>query len=195
LTAQALIQDFYKGSPTLFQKVGIDTATTTYSTGTVSGSVDTRTLTGAGTSWIANVQKGDVVTIDSVSYNVLTVDSDTQITLVQNLTAAASTSAYTITRKDLVQIEFDCTPTETTNAHYDYLKKTFDMINDNDEPEIPLQYRDVLILGVMKIAYSYLSLEGGELKQQFANQMYENRIQEIKDKIENEANQPSGFYF
>lgn len=195
LMAQSFISSFVQGQSSFFQKAGIDTATVSYSTGTVTCSINTQTLTGTGTSWIANIQKGDLVTIGNNTYNVLTVDSDTQIRLVQNLTAAVSDSAYTITRKDLMQIEFNATPTETTNMYYDYLKKTFDMINDNDEPEIPLQYRDVLILGAMDIGLGYLTMEGGELKQQYTESKYENRIRRIKDKVENQGDEPEGFYW
>ncbi len=197
IMAQSFLPNFYEGEPTFFQKVGIDPKIIQYTTGTVSGSINTRTITGVGTSWIANVQKGDLFTpVGGSTYNVLSVDSDTQLTLVQNLLVAVTAlDTYIIQRQDLTQIEFNSTPTETTQMQYDYLKKTFDMMNDNDEPEIPLQYRDVLILGSIVIAYQYLSLEGGELKQQFASSMYEKRINEIKDKVENEKNMPSGWYW
>ncbi|MCL4417644.1 MAG: hypothetical protein M1365_13280 [Actinobacteria bacterium] len=145
LISQSFLPTFYKGTPTLFQKVGIDTTVVQYTTGTVSGTINTRTITGVGTSWIANVQKGDLFTpVGGSTYNVLSVDSDTQLTLVQNLLATVTAVTYTIQRQDLTQIEFNTAPDETTQMHYDYLKKTFDMLNDNDEPEIPLQYRDVL---------------------------------------------------
>ena len=74
----------------------------TYSTGTVSGSSGSVTLTGAGTSWLGNVFPGDEITIngDTNVYKVYNVDSDTQITLYEKLTAAvAALTTYTASRQ------------------------------------------------------------------------------------------------
>ncbi|MDD4892388.1 MAG: hypothetical protein PHH73_00115 [Candidatus Rickettsiella isopodorum] len=197
LNSEKFYTPFVQGDPSRYIKAGIDPTVVTYTTGTVSGTVNTKTITGVGTNWIANVKAGDLFTPNGGStYNVLSVDSDTQLTLVQNLTATVTALAtYSIQRQDLIQIEFDGIPTEARNIHFSYLKKTFDMMNDNDEPEIPLQYRGILITGTIPITNQYLSLEGGELKQQFTIQIYEKEVSDIKDKVDNESNEPSGFYW
>lgn len=74
----------------------------TYTTGTLSGTINTNTLTGVGTAWLSNVKEGDGVLIGSTDTNVYTVssvDSDTQISLYQSLTATATGSSYVISRQ------------------------------------------------------------------------------------------------
>lgn len=53
----------------------------TYSTGTVAVTNGSATLTGTGTAWSANTEKGMFVTVAGVPYVASTIDSDTQITL------------------------------------------------------------------------------------------------------------------
>jgi hypothetical protein len=66
----------------------------TYSTGTVSGTIDTNVLTGVGTAWLDNVRPGDCITLGSYHYMVFSVTSDTSLTLYNNLVAAVSGSTY-----------------------------------------------------------------------------------------------------
>lgn len=75
---------------------------TTYNTGTLSGTINTVTLTGVGTAWLQNIKPGDEIVIgttDTNTYRVYSVDSDTQITLYNHLVSAASGSTYTATRQ------------------------------------------------------------------------------------------------
>lgn len=76
-----------------------DYAPTTYSTGTVSGTLNTNTLTGVGTSWLSNIYPGDTVVIGSYTYRVRSVDSDTQISLYNAQQVTSSAVTYTITRQ------------------------------------------------------------------------------------------------
>lgn len=71
----------YKGYPSAVSIYSSDDIATTYSTGTVSGTIDTVTLTGSATSWLANIYPGDIVTIGTNIYTVRFVNSDTLITL------------------------------------------------------------------------------------------------------------------
>lgn len=68
----------------------------TYSTGTVTATQGSKTVTGAGTSWSANAEKGMFVFANSEFAGVIdTVDSDTQITLEQgSLIDAAALSPH-----------------------------------------------------------------------------------------------------
>lgn len=72
-----------------------------YTTGTVSGTTGTTTLTGVGTSWLSNVAPGDeiVLNLDSNTYKVYSVDSDTSITLYNKLGTTAVGVTYTISRQ------------------------------------------------------------------------------------------------
>ncbi len=87
------------GSPDAVAIYSSDFAPTTYSTGTVSGTVSTNTLTGAGTSWLSNIYPGDTVTIGSNDYRVRSVNSDTQISLYNAQQVASSGATYSITRQ------------------------------------------------------------------------------------------------
>jgi hypothetical protein len=89
------------GSPLDISILNQDQTYSTYTTGTLSGSINTTTLTGVGTAWMANVTPGDEIVIsgDSNTYRVQKVNSDTSITLYNNLVSAASGLSYTISRQ------------------------------------------------------------------------------------------------
>lgn len=72
-----------------------------YSTGTVSGTVNTNTLTGVGTLWLSNIVPGDEIVIsgDTNIYRVYSVTSDTSLTLYNALVAAPTTASYTASRQ------------------------------------------------------------------------------------------------
>lgn len=84
------------GVPYAFWKQAWTRRDANYSTGTVSTTAGSRTVTGGGTAWLANVKRGSMLVVGGGYYPIHTVDSNTQITL---LSAAASTlagSAYVI---------------------------------------------------------------------------------------------------
>ncbi len=89
------------GGPTRAAVLRAEQVTATYTTGTLSGTINTATLTGVGTAWLANVKEGDSILIngDTNYYTVYKVDSDTQITLYNNLVSAASGATYTASRQ------------------------------------------------------------------------------------------------
>jgi hypothetical protein len=86
--------------------VGIGTATPAgpvhvYPTGIFAGTVATTlsspTVTGTGTAFLSTLASGDNITINAVSYTVLSVASDTSLTLTTNASAAVSGVAYSTT--------------------------------------------------------------------------------------------------
>jgi len=96
---------YLAGIPSMYHEAENDKSETTYSTGTVKGTIDTRTLTGTGTSWLDNIKPGDAITIGSYTYHALSVDTDTQITLVEKLVVAVSAStSYSAARENIKQI-------------------------------------------------------------------------------------------
>ncbi len=70
---------------------------TTYTTGTISGTSATKVITGASTSWLSsNIEQFDYIQVGSYAYTVNSVDSNTQITVFEDLLATiASSTAYT----------------------------------------------------------------------------------------------------
>jgi hypothetical protein len=89
------------GSPLDIRVINQSQIYSSYTTGTLTGSSGGTTLTGVGTSWLANVAPGDEIVIngDTNTYRVYNVDSDTQISLYNKLVSAASGATYTASRK------------------------------------------------------------------------------------------------
>ena len=116
-------------------------------TGTLSGSVNTSTLTGAGTSWLSveGLGKGSRITIGSVVYTVKSVDSDTQITLYekQSVTSAALTTY--IIHLDNYIIQFFQIPDSAQNIYFRYQRIPELLYNDQDIPDLPEKYHYVLV--------------------------------------------------
>jgi hypothetical protein len=179
---------FSEGSPVRYDLAGYDRSVSDYIVGTISGAVDTKTITGFGTLWLDNIEEGDDIIIGTVNYNVLSVDSDTQITLVQNLVVAATAGTSYIARKrERVRIEFDYAPDKKYNITCNFFQRSFDMINDNDEPEIPEKYRDVIILAAIPIQYQQMFVKQGQQYEVNAYRIYLDRVRQIIAEQENES--------
>lgn len=174
-------------SPSKYSVSSLNRTASTYNTGTVSGTLATRTLTGSGTSWLDNVRPGDLVTISTDTYNVESIESDTSLTLVQKIATAASTSAYTITRNRVLQISFNGSPTHIENIRYLYLKATYDLGYTTDEFEMPDKYNHLIKLKA--IAYGYGALDDGRETQ--ALQIYGVNLQKAIQEVVNGGNEPS----
>lgn len=116
-------------------------------TGTLSGSINTSTLTGVGTSWLSveGLGKGTWITIGSVVYTVKSVDSDTQITLYekQSVTSAALTTY--IIHLDNYIVQFFQIPDSAQNIYFRYQRIPDLLINDQDIPDLPDKYHYVLV--------------------------------------------------
>ena len=69
-----------------------------YKTGTVATAAGSQTITGTGTAWLADISAGDRIQIDPDKsfLEILTVDSDTQLTLAVNIPDTRSGASYTI---------------------------------------------------------------------------------------------------
>ena len=67
---------------------------TTYTTGTLSGTSGAKVLTGSSTSWSASsgFEQFDVIQVGSYAYTINSIDSDTQITLFEDIVTDISAS-------------------------------------------------------------------------------------------------------
>lgn len=148
----AIFAGYVIGAPHAWAWAGLDRTMSTYSTGTISISEDSKTLTGSGTAWLDNVLPGAKVTIGTIEYNTESVDSDTQITLVQKATSAQTNSTYSITMQNRSQIALCGVPSPAVNLQLTYFKRTYDLVNDVDDLEI--WEPGELVLG--NIVYAYL---------------------------------------
>lgn len=124
----------------------------TYTTGTVSGTIDTTTLTGSGTSWLANVVPGDEVAIngDSNTYTVYQVTSDTSITLYNKLVAAAAAgTTYTISRQFGKVLRITDAPDNPYVIFVKGLRRYPALVNEDDTNELLARYPQAVIEGAV----------------------------------------------
>lgn len=112
-----------------------------YTAGTVTVASGSTSVTGTGTAWKANNRgRGDRITIGANSYVILSVDSDTQITLASAAVAAATNSAYTIARQfTTLQAWEDCISFATPCTYFPVTSA--DLVADN-RSEIGIAYED-----------------------------------------------------
>lgn len=111
----------------------------TYTTGTVSMTSGTRTLTGSSTSWLSaeGVSRGTKIKIGSLIFTVNTVDSDTQITTYEAATAAVSAGTTYTAILDNYIVQLHSIPDEAETIFYRYQRIPAVLDADNDIPDIP----------------------------------------------------------
>lgn len=162
--------------PTVYTVIGSKNGSN-YSTGTVSGTINTNTLTGSGTAWLANLEPGTEIVIGSYTYHVRSIESDTSLTLYQNLVVAISAStAYSAKLKNCVVVRFR-TPTTQRVVHYWYWAKDYPFVNDNDEDWVAEIYSEVLISGAVNKDY----LDKNDVaRASLSKQVYEDNIKNAK---------------
>lgn len=142
-----------------------------YSVGTVSGSLNSRTLTGVGTAWLGNVYPGYELIIGNYKYHVESVDSDTQVTLAEYITVVIPVlTTYTGAGRNALIVRF-LSPSCQTIVNYAYYTKVYPLVNDFDEDWIAELYAHVIIAGVMK--YDFIDKNDPTRASQAA-QMFEN---------------------
>lgn len=137
------------GAPAL--DVYLGSAVKTYTTGTVSASSGSRTLTGSGTSWTTaeGLSRGTKLKIGTLLFTVNTVDSDTAITMYE-ITTAAITALTTYTAiLDNVIVELHSIPDSVLTFYYRFQRVPAVMDADNDLPELPHPMQPLIRLGML----------------------------------------------
>lgn len=144
--------NFITGVPFAWTWHGINRRLSTYNTGTVSVTVNDKTLTGVSTLFLGNVFPGSRIIIGINTYNIESVDSNTQITMVQNALVTVANSTYRIETKNRSQIILSSVPDPAINLFLTYHKRTYDFVNDNDESEVWEEYQ----IALANMLYAYL---------------------------------------
>lgn len=139
------------GTPNHVTVLNQDQVLTTYTTGTVSGSINTNVLTGTNTTWLANVSYGDEILVngDTNTYRVRNIDSDTQITLYNNLKVAAVGASYTISRQFGKVLRFSPAPDNPYVLFIKGLRAYAPLINNADTNELLVRYPSAVIEGAI----------------------------------------------
>lgn len=124
---------------------------TTYTTGTVTGTSALKVLTGSGTSWLSsNIAQFDYIQIGSYAYTVNSVDSNTQITVFEDLLSSVAATTYTAVM-DRWQVDLFPVPSSTLSMII-YGKQLAPRLDDDfDIPILPDNYHWILVkAGVVK---------------------------------------------
>ena len=162
--------------PSVYTVIGRQISSSRYTTGTVSGSINDNMLTGSGTAWLANLQPGYEITINSINYNVKAVYSDTSVELYQRLVSAITSSSYTAIGRNALIVRFQ-SPTNQRIVHYWYWAKDYGLNNDNDQDWICEMFPEVIILGA--VVKDYLD-KNDVARSQMSKMTYENAIKDMK---------------
>lgn len=139
------------GTPNTVSVFNSSVKSSSYSTGTLSGSLDGMTLTGVGTAWLANVYPGDELEIngDDNVYKVYSVDSDTSITLYNKLESAAAGATYTATRQYGKVLRL-LPPSDTSYVCFiKGLRDYAPLIHNDDTNELLIRYPEAVLSAVL----------------------------------------------
>ena len=133
------------GSPAF--EVLIGTRLDVYTTGTISGTINTTTITGASTEWLSveGLSKGSKITIGNYVYTVKSVDSDTQLTIYEKqLATSALLTTYSISLDNMI-LQFFYIPDAIENIYFRYQRIPYLLVNDSDVPDLPDKYHWILV--------------------------------------------------
>lgn len=154
-----------------------------YSTGTLSGSANSTTLTGSGTSWtsVEGLDRMSRIRIGTSVYTVKSVDSDTQITLYEKLSVnVAASTTYEITLNNL-RLQLYQIPNAQRVIYYRYFRIPAILANDYDLPDMPFGFHHLLIYGSL----SMILMQKGDINkaQQEAETRFVEGLMQMKLKI------------
>lgn len=185
--------------PTMWRKAEISTIPSKITISSIASTRNSNIITGTTINgFFTDLQIGDNIYLGEEDvkeeYNILKITSNTELYLVQNATRTVSSGTGYAKRGSLRQIEFNYAPASNSNVYYRYYKKAFDLINDNDEPEMPEEYRDVLYLGALVYAMQKMLVDNKEIGVDVTpKKLYDIRVQEIIKLENNKKDDQSGF--
>ena len=159
-------------TPKSYMIVGRQQSNGSYSTGTVSITSGSKTLTGVATSWLGNIYPGYSLTIGAYTYNVYSVDSDTQITLYQYAVATAAGLTYSAKGSNALVVRF-LYPSGQSVVNYSYYSKSYPLMSDSDEDWLAELYPHLILDGIMK--YDFLD-KNDPVRASQAAQLFENSV-------------------
>lgn len=172
--------------PTVYTVIGRQGSTVSYTTGTVTGTINDNFLTGGSTSWLANLEPGMEVTTGTNVYHIKRVISDTSIELYQRLVVAVTNSAYSAKAKNSLIVRFR-EPASQRIVHYWYWAKDYPFINDTDEDWIAETFPRVIING---IAYFDYVDKNDVARATTSHTIYEDSIKNMKVAIDSAMSGP-----
>ena len=135
------------GEPEQFLMLGKNQFESSYTTGSVSLTEDDDLVTGSGTSWLDNVEEGDLFIVGKDRYHVKRVESDTRIRLINFAKSTVpSGTEYEIKKQDNLGFQLFLNPNDTYIFPYTYIKRVYDMVNeDEDSTEVPEEFDPAIL--------------------------------------------------
>lgn len=124
---------------------------TSYTTGTITGTSAAKVITGSSTAWLSSgIEQFDYIQIGSYAYTVNSVDSNTQITIFEDLNASFSATTYTAVL-DRWTVDLFPVPNATLNLIL-YGRQIVPRLDDDfDIPILPDNWHWILVkAGVVK---------------------------------------------
>lgn len=136
------------GIPYNFSDYGVDQYVAVYGAGTtISIPANSAVVTGVGSEFLLNVDSGDILTVDTVDYRVLRVESDTRLILHNyNGDTPISGASYEVKKDNPLGYQFYYSGDDYMVVSYDYLARAYDMINENEErPPMPEDFDKAIL--------------------------------------------------
>lgn len=134
------------GEPVTFSPYGADPFERSYTdSGTVTLTNNSNLLSGAGTTFLGNAEPGDILQVGSTYFRVKRVESDTAIRLTTSAISDLPGSTYSISKDNPIGIQLYFAANASYLFPFTYSKRVYDMVNDNDRPELPEDF-DMAIL-------------------------------------------------
>ena len=136
------------GDPKWWNEVERNRDSWTYSTGTVSATSGSDTITGSGTAWDDpdnKVAPGALITIGANTYTVRSIRSDTELRIEDTASADASGSAYSISCDyPFLRVQLYPVPDDDINVQGRAYQIFQDLIDDSDRIPVPFDYHTAL---------------------------------------------------
>lgn len=126
----------------------------TYSTGTVTVTVNSSTIVGVGTAWdtVESLGRMGMITIGVNVYTIKSVTDATHLVIFEVPSTGAVTSLYSISMNNLMVQVFPI-PSQQENLYYRYFRIPSPLVNSYDVPDLPIQWQYLLIYGSMSFVF------------------------------------------
>lgn len=154
----------------------------TYSTGTVTVTVNSATIVGVGTGWssVEALGRMSLITIGTNVYTIKSVTDDTHIVVYETPTVAATTSTYSISMNNLMTQVFPI-PAQQESLCYRYYRIPTPLVNSYDVPDLPIQWQYLLIYG--SLSFVFLSKGDINKSQMESEARFLEGLQNMKKKL------------
>lgn len=154
-----------------------------YTTGTVTVTINSSTITGSGTSWttVEGLGRMTPITVGTNVYTVKSVTNDTTLVIYEVPTvAAAAGTSYTLNMTNL-KVQLFPIPSVVENEYYRYHRIPDILVNSYDVPDLPYQWQYLLIYGSL----SFLFMQKGDINQSenVAEARFIEGLQNMKKKL------------